>query len=138
MQLVDDGLLTTNRVRITVVMNQSGGGIALPGSLGTLNANTLGMYFRKADGSYGATLSTQAINADKTAAGFGIQQTVYTLESSAYFDNFGAWDSVGDTVGSTGVLELGFGAVIPEPTTLLLLGLGSLGLWIRRQMRARA
>lgn len=120
-----------DRVRVTLVMNQSGQPIALPGALGQLADNTAGAYIRKSDSTY-ASLVTKEIGDDKVAAGFAVQQGFASVDQYTYLDNFVVTDSITDNVGGTNILELSVGTPIPEPASASALGATGMLLLLRR------
>jgi len=109
--------------RFTFVINQTGGDITLPGSLGTLTNNRNAAYFF--DGTTYSGLTT--ISTTSTAVtGFSIgsfrSNSIPNTSVTVWYDNMGLWNSASDTVGGTSVLSLAPGTVIPvpEPSTIAL------------------
>ncbi len=120
-------------VRATMVVNRSGSSITLPGSLGAVATDKYAVYYQ-----YGGTYTLIGSSAAATANPIGFQAVnAFDVNSYALYDNIGVWDSATDTVGTTSVLQLSPGSVIPEPATIGMLGLGALvTLVIRRKLFA--
>lgn len=120
--------------RFTLVVNQTGHDIALPGTLGTLPTGNMQVYSRDAAGIY--------YNLDQTVLTAGKYTGFYFRPAMAegkalLLDNFVITDSVSDKLGSskTPVLELMPGTVIPEPASAGVLGAAGLGVLARRRRR---
>lgn len=117
--------------RITLVVNRTGGEITLPGALGLLSTGYFALY--RYDGTTFTLTASSLVTASNNASGFqtGPSQSnpAAGLSVDYWFDNFGVWDSLSDTVDGVGVLELAPGVVpVPESaiTPLLILGLGGI------------
>ncbi len=115
-------------IRATMVVNRSSGSsITLPGSLGTLATNKYAVYYQYG-GTYTLIGSIASVSANYDPIGFQMVNTFTAASeytSYALYDNIGVWDSATDTVGTTSVLQLSPGSVIPEPATIGLLTVNS-------------
>lgn len=115
--------------RVTIVINRSGATITLPDTLGTLDNRSSAIY--RFDGTSYSGISLGAENSvgwssitAGFATGFSLSSSVVGSAYGMWLDNFGAWDSLSDTVNGTNILSLAPGTAlssIPEPSTLTLL-----------------
>lgn len=128
----------TSPIRVTFVMNLSGASITLPGTMGTL-ASGFAITYRYDGSTFAAASSAQAITSGITGFGAGFTRGSATGSYAGWFDNFGVWDSITDTVAGVNVLELAPGMnPIPEPSTAaLLLGAGAIA-WMIRSRKSHA
>lgn len=105
-------------LRVTIVVNRSGSEITLPGGLGTLANNSLASYLY--DGTNFSTVASSTGNVTSNAiAGFGTGMSLSNLGDgvllASWYDNFGIWDDINDTVNGISVLQLNPGTVVvPE------------------------
>ncbi len=128
---------STKKGRVTLVMNLTGADVALPGTLGMLADGMVAMYGKEATSGLYVGLATTTISDANTITGFIIDQPIPANTANIYhlFDNMVFVDSASDTIGGTNVLELDFGtAVVPEPTTIGMLGVGALVAILRRRL----
>ncbi len=127
-------------LRITMVINHTDNSVALPSTLGTLNADSMVMYLYDGTTFSGAKFNDGNITSS-SISGFsiGISRSNFDENDtpSAWYDNFAVWNSVSDTVGGTSVLELAPGTPIPEPSTYALI-LGATCLVGHLALRRRA
>lgn len=129
---------TTSPLRVTFVMNLTGGDITLPGSMTAL-ATGFAITYRYDGTTFLAASSAQAIATGITGFEAGFTKSNATGSYAGWFDNFGVWDSLTDTVAGVNVLELAPGMnPIPEPSTAaLLLGAGAIA-WMIRSRKSHA
>lgn len=127
----------TSPLRVTFVMNLTGSDITLPGSMGTLASGYAITY--RYDGTTFTAGTAQAIATGVTGFEAGFTKSSATGSYAGWFDNFGVWDSLTDTVAGVNVLELAPGMnPIPEPSAAaLLLGAGAIA-WMVRSRKSRA
>lgn len=128
----------TSPIRVTFVMNLTGSDITLPGAMGTL-ASGFAITYRYDGSTFVAATGAQAITSGITGFGAGFTRGTATGSFAGWFDNFGVWDSLTDTVAGVNVLELAPGMnPIPEPSAAaLLLGAGAIA-WMVRSRKSRA
>jgi hypothetical protein len=126
--------------RFTLVINQTGANILLPGTMGALSTNTMATYFYNGT-TYSGLTTTSASAADVTGFATGSYRSNSLANGqtvTVWYDNMGMWNSASDTVNGVSILSLAPGTVVPEPSAcaLGLLGLAaSLGL-VRRRARS--
>lgn len=128
-------------LRYTLVINRSGAAITLPGTLGTVAADAAVAYLY--DGStYSATATITGITSTSItgfATGDNRSGSIAAGGNlTAWYDNFGVWDSASDTLNGTSVLSLTPGTVVPEPSTVALLAAGLGGGVLAALRRRRA
>lgn len=128
----------TSPLRVTFVMNLTGSDITLPGSMGTL-ASGFAITYRYDGTTFVAANATSITKPTLTGFEAGFTKGTTTGSYAGWFDNFGVWDSITDTVAGVNVLELAPGMnPIPEPSTAaMLLGVGAFA-WLIRSKKARA
>lgn len=126
-----------NKIRFTMVMNQSGSAITLPGTLGSLTDNMIAMYAQIDGSSSHISLINEAVTEGTEVGGFRIPSTMRSVGGFALLDNLGVWTSASDTVGGQSVLGLEFGTVIPEPATVGLFGISGLSVLLARRVFTR-
>lgn len=105
-------LLNDKSTRVTMVMNQTGTDITLPGALGALATGNSIVYYQISGESAFTELKRQPATGD--AGGFGLTVNLRKSDDYRLFDNIGAWDSPADAVGGISVLQLPPGTMIPE------------------------
>ncbi len=113
--VLDDEIGAGVPCRITLVMNRSGSGIALPGSLGTLGDGQYTIYAKKTDGSYLAGTVLDMFSANPVG-GFVLQQLQSTAGAYQLFDNLSLWNSLTNSAGQS-VLEFNFGSTLSGAET---------------------
>jgi len=125
------GSIAYEKVRITMVANTTGSSITLGNGL-TLADGQIANYALK-----GASYInlTSAPLTSTTLAGFRVYAAGMSSTESGYIDNIGVWNDITDTVGGTNVMALAVGTIIPEPSTIGMLGLGALFIGLYRRMR---
>lgn len=132
----------TQTYRVTIVINRSGETVALPYGLGSLANEALTIY--RYDGTNAVITSSSSGTIASTVAGFttGLSSgnTTGGLNVNFWFDNFGVWDSLSDTVLDTSVLELAPGTIptIPEPSTASTLLVTLTGVFVAWRKRSRS
>ncbi len=132
--------------RFTIIVNRTGTAITLPASLGQLNTNSAAIYRFDGTNYDKLNVSDGNLGASTTVVGFAAGFSLKGVVGSTYgmwLDNFGAWNSLTDTVNGTNILSLAPGALsspIPEPSTVALLaGIAVLlGAVATRKLRTRA
>jgi hypothetical protein len=108
----------TSPKRAVIVVNNSGGPLSLPGSLGELPNNSMASYFF--DGSSYAALQISNGNVlTLPISGFCTGLSKSGLDAgvilAATFDNFGAWNAISDRHQNVSVLSLPPGTVVGKP-----------------------
>ncbi len=104
---------STEPLRVTFVVNRTADPITLPGDLGDLPANHAVTYLNTGTKfTSGGTVDL----GDEPVTGFGAGISANSGDKtySGWFDNFGVWNSLSDTVKGVSVLELAPGTV-PKP-----------------------
>lgn len=112
-------------LRVTLVINRTGSDITLPGTMGNLATNSLVSYRYDGLNFSGAVFSTGNVTSSSItgfATGMSLSSPSLGTVLATWYDNFGVWDSITDTVAGVNVLSLAPGmVVIPEPSTAALL-----------------
>lgn len=104
---------STEPLRVTFVINRTSEPITLPGELGNLPPNHAITYLN--DGTKFTSGAAVDLGEDPvTGFGAGISANAGNKTFAGWFDNFGVWDSLSDTVKGVSVLELDPGAA-PKP-----------------------
>lgn len=123
----------TSLYRVSLVYNNSGGTIALPGELGSLNSGGCAFYYT----TDGITFTLVGFNAAALSANgvaFSLNWSAASNGESQMIDNMGFWSSAEDTVNGTSVLALAPGSPVPEPAAV---GLAALATAILAGVRAK-
>lgn len=124
-------------LRFTLVINQTGSAITLPGSLGSLADDAEASYFFDGTNYVGLTITSGITSTGITGfatSPFRSNNLASGQSITVWYDNMGLWNASSDTVNGTSILSLAPGTVVPEPSVIgLSLAACALVLVLRRR-----
>lgn len=109
--------LPLDSLRVTIVINRSGSDILLPGGLGSVGNNSLVSYtYNGSDFSAPVSSNDNLTSSDITgfATGISLRNLHQGREIAVWYDNFGLWDDITDSINGQSVLSLPPGTQIPS------------------------